>query len=433
MLVVYIGIFLCAVLVGFMMRWKNKAQSVVEENEVENLQQVFKIKKVKRLWLTYDNVPEFWTKEYVLEQLKGILINRYGENKYRTRVIAWIISEERHQSGERHYHCLLGLDREVNILTEDFLDIEVGRDPKTGEIVLDADGESKKIHGNYQGVRNLWAVINYVKKRGDWISHGFLDEEKGNKYGEFLMARTEVEAKRKVLETGKMPYREMMDYWRENNKGEEMIITHREVEVKFRPFQKIMNVITGETIKAGLPGFGKAERPKGVIIYGQTGAGKSYWLDQLEELTGERIRASTDLDGINDGYKGEQIIVLNEFRGSEFKKYEKQLKMMVTDRRCESNKYKGVSQFPWPRRIVILTNDPVEEWGWTEPLKDRFFLVNVNNKGEHRMKIWEDVNGDGNRVLVEKTDEEALRALGIDIKEVGIREMEREELKNVSE
>lgn len=95
----------------------------------------------KHLFLTYPKI--IIEREKVLEQLK---------QKTKPRIIEkYVISTEKHETGEEHVHVYLGLEKKINIEDKNRLDLEKGEE---------------KRHGNYQSCRSYNNVINYIIKEG---------------------------------------------------------------------------------------------------------------------------------------------------------------------------------------------------------------------------------------------------------------------------
>lgn len=71
-----------------------------------------------------------------------------------TNVNFAIVAAEKHEDGTPHLHCVIKFNNYVKSTKADFADFI---------------GES---HGNYQSTKNLRAAIEYVKKDGDYVTHG---------------------------------------------------------------------------------------------------------------------------------------------------------------------------------------------------------------------------------------------------------------------
>jgi len=111
------------------------------------IEKIIKKKKIKRfrlqgkhLFLTYPKL--ILAREKVLEQLKRVLLPRIIEN--------YVISTEKHSTGEDHVHVYLKLDNKCDISDRTKLDL--------------VTEENEKKHGNYQTCRSYNKVINYVIK-----------------------------------------------------------------------------------------------------------------------------------------------------------------------------------------------------------------------------------------------------------------------------
>lgn len=96
----------------------------------------------KQLFLTYPKCP--LTKEEVLAQLMSKL-----------PIDGYIICRELHQDGQPHVHCLIKLERKVNLRNAQALDLQ---------------GEGENYHGNYQAARSMKAVAQYVQKGMDYMA-----------------------------------------------------------------------------------------------------------------------------------------------------------------------------------------------------------------------------------------------------------------------
>ncbi len=99
----------------------------------------------KHLFLTYPKIEI--TREEALEQLKEKILPR--------RIEKYVISTEKHTTGEEHVHVYLELDKKSNIENKNRLDLEI-----EGK-----EGKEKK-HGNYQSCRSYNNVVNYIIKEG---------------------------------------------------------------------------------------------------------------------------------------------------------------------------------------------------------------------------------------------------------------------------
>lgn len=130
-------------------------------------------------------------------------------------------------------------------------------------------------------------------------------------------------------------------------------------------------------------------RPMGIILYGKSGVGKSSWRKDLERILKEKVRCVNSLKSIADKYERETIIVLDEFKGSDFRRYAKELKLMITEDQCETLPYKKVVDLAWPRRIMICTNEDIREWKFNEAIEERLLIVRTKEDGSYQYQKYE--------------------------------------------
>jgi hypothetical protein len=100
----------------------------------------------KKLYLTYSQVHKDMTSQDVISQLKA---------KERLPSFDYLISRELHQNGGIHFHLLITSDRKFNIKNASILDIKFKHD---------------NFHGNYQPVKNLSKVVEYICKESDYVT-----------------------------------------------------------------------------------------------------------------------------------------------------------------------------------------------------------------------------------------------------------------------
>jgi hypothetical protein len=99
----------------------------------------------KRIYLTYSQVNKEMQSQDVLQALQSKKLFCF----------AYLISKEHHLDGGIHFHVLLEATRKFDIQQQDFLDITY---------------QEKSYHGNYQAVKSLPKVVEYVCKAGDYIT-----------------------------------------------------------------------------------------------------------------------------------------------------------------------------------------------------------------------------------------------------------------------
>jgi hypothetical protein len=113
----------------------------------------FKI-NTRTLLLKYKGCPSYWTLEYVKARfIDHILIHRYGKNKFKSRVVAWIISRKQYQNTSEFY-CLFSLDSSWEVKNKEQLDLF-------------------GIGYVYKPVKDATKILDHVKSHGEWIGEGF--------------------------------------------------------------------------------------------------------------------------------------------------------------------------------------------------------------------------------------------------------------------
>ena len=314
----------------------------------------------KCLFLTYARCPSSWMKEFIKKQLiEEILVNKRGEEKYKSKVKSWVIAREDHQEAigsgnyERgiHFHCLLELEKVVDIKDARVLDIE--------------DDEGNVVHGNYQAVRNVWDVLNYVKKHGDWIGYGFpgmASKERAilsaSKEDAELMLMPKMSAKEQLA------LREQMAEKIERRTVIEEVITRAPV---FAFQEALMPFYKGS-------GFFKGGRPMGLIMSGEAESGKTTMAYRVAKELGHDVATYRDpKEMLHHG--SEQVILFDEMTAERFKENRGLLSMLVTEPYAKTTSYYGSKKVKWPRKVLIATNEDVRYWDWDEATRSRFIVV----------------------------------------------------------
>lgn len=108
--------------------------------EVPKKKVVFRM-NCKNFFLTFPQCQT--TKEVALDRLKV----KFPSGKF-------LVCHENHMSGDDHLHCLVQLDASLHI-----------RDPRYFDFVGDQ-------HGKYEPARNIRKSVEYITKKGDYVSHG---------------------------------------------------------------------------------------------------------------------------------------------------------------------------------------------------------------------------------------------------------------------
>lgn len=130
----------------------------------------------KTICLTYSNVSKQANQgdrpeEYLLLP-DAASITKFLRDKHQRESVLYICtSTERHKDGERHYHVAIKLKQPLRTRDSRFWDY-LG------------------IHPNVQSARSFNAWVKYVKKDGDFIEEGFLEESKPTPSDLINMAKT---------------------------------------------------------------------------------------------------------------------------------------------------------------------------------------------------------------------------------------------------
>lgn len=287
------------------------------------------------------------------------------------------------------------LEKETNIRGEKTLDIE--------------DEKGVVIHGNYQAVKDIFAVLNYVKKHGDWIGEGF----PGMGTRERAILSTESEMDAKLMLMNKMKPLDQLNLRKEYKsvKIKRTLVEEIAMEAPDYPYQEVLKPYERLKDKAGINSKG---RPMGLLLYGEPESGKTTLPFKISSRLGEKIRVVKNMKSMSEHYNGEQIILLDEWRGIEFEKYGAEISQMVTEPHATTVDYYGTKEMVWPRKIIIATNENVENWRWTPALQSRFLVIKVKSNGDYQCKLWKkSLFGLGEYKLQDVEDEEVKEKLGV--------------------
>lgn len=122
-------------------------------NVIETNREVTKLPKIKKFRI---NAKKFYLTYSKYETTKIELLNNL--NKLHIEFNKYLIAEELHKDGSKHFHCLLICNKKYNIINHKYFDIE-------------------GTHGNYQGVRKLKDVVNYCIKDKNFITNLSIDSD----------------------------------------------------------------------------------------------------------------------------------------------------------------------------------------------------------------------------------------------------------------
>ena len=108
-------------------------------------QKAFRI-AAKNIYLTYSQVHKDMTSQHLILALKA---------KENFPTFDYLVSRETHQDGGVHLHVLIASDKKFDIKSQNFLDIQFNDD---------------NFHGNYQPVKNIHKVVEYICKENEYIT-----------------------------------------------------------------------------------------------------------------------------------------------------------------------------------------------------------------------------------------------------------------------
>jgi hypothetical protein len=328
----------------------------------------------KCIFLTYSRCPSEWSKEFIKQKLVDeILVNKRGNERYKSKVKSWVISREDHKEAigsgdyERgiHFHCLLELEKVIDIKDARILDI--------------GDQNEFVVHGNYQAVRDIFAVLNYVKKHGDWIGEGF--PGMGSKEKAILQA-TKEDAELMVMP--EMSARDKLAL-------REQIVTRTEKETIIKEITTSAPLYAFQEIfmpfKEG-SGFVNKGRPMGLVMSGEANSGKTTMAYRVAEKLGHDVAIYRDPREMFH-YDKEQVILFDEMTKERFESSRGLLAMLVTEPQAKTDSYYGNKKMKWPRKVLIATNENVEEWGWDEATRSRFIVVKTKADNSYEFYRFE--------------------------------------------
>lgn len=223
----------------------------------------------------------------------------------------YVICEEEHKDGELHLHAFLKLNKRVYFKPNMF----------------DIQG----YHGEYQVAKSWRAVINYVKKDGNYISN--------------------IDVKAAAMMKSKMKKEDLLkDVDEVLDKG---IITPMQV-ASFYKNSMVYKMLQQKRSK--MPDI-LPEKKRHLWFYGGSNTGKTYKLRQMMKDTGEEkwFQIPTNNDWI--GYAGEKYLYMDEFKG--------QISVQMLNAICDGNfkvNVKGGSTWiGWDIQVIICSNYSIRD------------------------------------------------------------------------
>lgn len=420
--------------------------------------------KGKSFFLTYPRSPNGWTKElvrdyllkrisYCYERKDGVSGAKVGKTKVRTLVVA----QETHQDegrtqdydrGDIHYHCYLETFEKISINSASYFDIPVeltedilrygmvGRINPEKMVIVDGNevrSGSTYVHGDYQLVKNIMGVINYVKKEGNYLEYGGCLAPT-TKVKHMIEATEQDAILMAMAESGGLSLLKMREMYtnvaigKANSVNNSINIINNFVNdcykpLRSRPFFPLHKELP---IHDGA-GFGPLDqKPMAVLLFGDSNTGKSTYaisiafrwtlltLSQQLNLDFETLVLGSLTDYAKDfavcqqqyikrflsmqkfrpeDYNNEQILLFDEVTKKDFEDPEVQsfLKTCISEAQACSRPYYGSVSLAWPRKVVLCTNDNALLWNYKDPgLWTRLILLQACIDGSYTRYEFDD-------------------------------------------
>lgn len=248
----------------------------------------------------------------------------------------YVICEEEHNDGDLHLHAFLKLDKRVYFKPNMF----------------DLQG----YHGEYQVAKSWRAVINYVKKDGNYISN--IDVKAAAMMKSKMKKEDLLKDVDEVLDTGLITPMQVASFYKNS--------------MVYKMLQQKRTKMPDK-----LP-----DKKRHLWYFGASNTGKTYKLREMMKMTGEEqwFQIPTNNDWI--GYAGEKYLYIDEFKG--------QISIQMLNAICDGNfkvNVKGGSTWiGWEIQVVICSNYCIRdcyskvEDGILETLYNRFNEIELKIK-----------------------------------------------------
>lgn len=256
--------------------------------------------RAKGWFLTWPKCPI--GKQMMLEELQA-----------KFDVVEYVICEEAHKDGDAHLHAFVKLSKKIQW------------NPR----LFDIQG----YHGEYQVAKSWRAVINYVKKDGNFISNINSERLLTNKHVSKMKKEDLLKDVDTVLDEG--------------------IINPMQV-ASFYKNQQIYKMLQAKSVQMPekLP-----PKKRHLWFYGASNTGKTYKLREMMKDTGFEnwFQIPTNNDWV--GYSGQKFLYIDEFKG--------QLTIQQLNALCDGN-YKvnvkgGSAWIGWEVQVIICSNFSIKD------------------------------------------------------------------------
>lgn len=235
------------------------------------------------------------------------------ELKTKFAIEEYVICEEIHEDGHEHLHAFIKLKSKVRF--------------KSG--LFDVQG----YHGNYQPAKSWRAVVQYVKKDGNFISN--IDSERllTNKHVSKMKKEDLLKDVDQVLDEGLINPMQVAAFYKNS--------------MVYKMLQQKRTMMPDK-----LP-----EKKRHLWFFGASNTGKTFKLREMMKQTGEAnwFQIPTNNDWI--GYAGEKYLYMDEFKG--------QLSVQMLNAICDGN-FKvnvkgGTTWIGWEIQVIICSNYSIRD------------------------------------------------------------------------
>nr|WQA30169.1 MAG: rep protein [Cressdnaviricota sp.] len=221
----------------------------------------------------------------------------------------YIVAEEKHKDGTPHLHAYIVLNKKARFKANRF----------------DISDLGKTYHGNYQKVKIREKCIDYVVKKGNYISSFNVESVKLHKAK--LKPEDYLKDPLELLNDGKVGFFQLSNFLK-NQDTYKMLLNRKTTRPPNPP-----------------------EKKRHQWIYGLSNTGKTEMLwRKMDEIDGGWFQIPTNNDW--KGYNGEKNLYLDEYKG--------QLTLQELNRICDGgakvNTKGGSTQLAWDVTVWIVSN-----------------------------------------------------------------------------
>lgn len=300
--------------INFKMVIKNYSNTAFKLNETDSLESTARI-RVKNVFLTYSQVDEKVTREYILKELSK-----------KAKFSKYVIAKELHKDKGIHFHVVLNFNKQLNH-SMNFFDIK------------NPNKKGKAYHPNIKYAKPLWQKVLYcIKEDQNYLINGFSIEqfkklEESNSKND-LMAQV-------ILKYREEGYNKALDYFLENSTDKQRLRFTTKIMNILKTLNHIASRIPLPNAKftledfyrvVGVENFFKVFDKKfgfgTIFLGGITGIGKSNYFEALLTALGKKWVIVTDFEELkNYDLKLIDFIIFDDVDFKNYKTHEDFLKL----------------------------------------------------------------------------------------------------------